>query len=359
MTNKKTADSVQLLSPFVYLRPSVRMEAFIVLFLLSLQVLMLFVTKSYGSLLIVLSSLLASFSADFIMAKKKFSDSFEVVSVSTRALIISLLIPSGFPPVAVFFITFSVLFINRLSLGGFANSWINPAAVIVAICWIVGMKFFPDIRLSVTDLQSKNIALSLIHDGTFPLNSCDVAVTNFLNKKLFSLFGISIPEGYFSLFWDSHSSIPAFRFNLLTLLSSIVLLGSDVLNPIIPAVFIFTYSILVKFFAPFFYNGTMFQGDVILALLSSGTLFCTFFLLQWHGTTPFSNRGRFFYGFFAGILAFFIMGIGLSPAGFAFIVLITNMISLFIQSIENRILGDYTKNVILNKVRLVKEGCDA
>ncbi len=359
MKNKEILYKSVFLSPFKYLRPSVRTESYIMLTLLLMQVLMLFITKSVDSLLIVLASLLASYAADLLNSEKNYKSSFVMISSTIRALVIALLIPAGFPPATVFFVSFVVLFLNKHTLGGFANSWINPAALTVTVCWIIGMKFFPETSLSGVALQSKNIALSLIQDGTFPQNSFDVTVTNFLNRKLFSLFGVSIPEGYFSLLWDSHSSIPAFRFNLLTLISSIVLLAADVLNPIIPAVFIFTYGILVKLAAPFFYNGLMFQGDVILALFSSGTLFSTFFLLQWHGTTPFSNRGKWFYGLFAGILAFFIMGIGLSPVGFAFVILIVNVFSLFIQGIENHFLKEYMGTVLMNQVKAVKEGVDA
>ena len=359
MKNKENLYKSIFLGPFTYLRPSVRTEAYIVLSLLLLQVAMLFVTKSFDSLLIILASLLAAFAVEFLNKNQSYKNLFVIISSAIRGLVIGLLLPSNFPPVAVFFIAFFVLFINKHTLGGFANSWINPAAVTVAICWIIGVRFFPAIELPGTAFQSKNIALLLIQNGTFPLNSFDVTVTNFLNRRLFSLFGVSIPEGYFSLLWDSHASIPAFRFNLLTIISSIVLLGTDVLNPIIPGVFIFTYGILVKVAAPFFYDGTIFQGDVILALLSSGTLFCTFFLLQWHGTTPFTNRGKWLYGFFAGVLAFFILGIGLSPAGFAFIILITNILSLFIQSVENHFLKDFTSSVLLQQVKAVKEGNDA
>ena len=77
---------------------------------------------------------------------------------------------------------------NKYILGGYANSWINPIAVSVAICWIIGMKFFPELELSMSILQSKNIALNLIQNGIFPINSFDLTVTNFLNKRLFSLF---------------------------------------------------------------------------------------------------------------------------------------------------------------------------
>ena len=359
MKNKENAYKSVSLSPFSYLKPSVRTEAYLVLFLLCLQVLMLFLTKSFDSLFIILASVLASYASEFLNKEKNYKNLFVIISSMIRGLAIGLLLPSGFPPLAVFFITFFILFVNKYILGGYANSWINPIAVSVAICWIIGMKFFPELELSMSILQSKNIALNLIQNGIFPINSFDLTVTNFLNKRLFSLFGVSIPEGYFSLFWDTHATIPAFRFNLLTLLSSIILFGSDVLNPIIPTVFIFTYGILVKIVAPLFYGGMIFQGDVILALLSSGTLFCTFFLLQWHGTVPFSNRGKWFYGLFAGFLAFFILGIGLSPVGFVFLILIVNVISLFIQAIENRFLRDYTNSVLLKQAERIREGNDA
>ena len=359
MNSKNNSYASVFLSPFTYLRPSVRTEAYIVLALLLCQVAMLFLTQSFSSLFIVLASLLASYAVDFLNAERNYKSSFVIIASTIRALLIALMLPESFPPTAVFFIVFFVLLINKYLMGGFANSWVNPVAMTVALCWIIGMKFFPHLNLSEDVLQSKNIALSLIQNGTFRLNSFDVSVTNFLNRRLFSLFGVSIPEGYFSLFWDTHASVPAFRFNLLTLVSSIILLGSDVLNPIIPAVFIFTYGILVKVAAPFFYNGLLLQGDVILALLSSGTLFGTFFLLQWHGTTPFTNRGRWICGICAGVLAFFILGIGLSPAGFAFIILIVNVLSLFIQSIENHFFTDYTNSVLIPRVKLVKEGVDA
>ena len=164
---------------------------------------------------------------------------------------------------------------------------------------------------------------------------------------------------YVSLFWDSHSTIPAFRFNLLTIVSSIVLLSTEVLSPIIPAVFMAVYASLVKIFAPVFYDGFLFSGDIILALLSSGTLFCAFFLLPWHGTTPYTNRGKWCYAFIAGILAFFILGAGLSPSGFAFAILIVNVLSLFIQNVENHFLREYTNSSLMNSVKSVREGNNA
>ena len=353
------------LHPFRYLRPSVQTEALIFIILLSLHVLLLALTKSYASLVIVGCALLASFCAEFFgtyaheKIERNWTDSFEWLSSAIRGILIALLLPSSFPPVAAFFITFWVLFINARILGGFANSWVNPVAATVAVAWLIGMKFFPEVALSVTELQSRNPALLLIQNGVFPIHSFDVGVTSFLNKRVFSLFGVSIPDGYVSLLWDSQSSIPAFRFNFLTLLSSIVLLATDVLNPIVPLTFTVVYVLLVRLVAPFCYNGPFLQGDIILALFSSGTLFCTFFLLQWHGTTPFTNRGKFFYGLIAGLVAFCIVGAGMSPAGCAFTILIMNIASLFIQTVENRFYQKFTDSVLMEQIQSVKEGTNA
>ncbi len=356
---KNEAYKSVFLSPFSYLKPSVWTEACVLSFLLLLQVFLLIATKSFSSLIVIFSALLASFASDILYEKQNYKKSFEILSSLIRGLFIGLLLPETFPPVAVFFVAFSVLFVNRYIFGGFGNSWINPIAVTVAVCWLIGMKFFPEVSVSISSLQSKNPALSLIQNGIFPKNEFDLPITNWLNKRLFSFLGVSIPEGYVSLFWDSHSAIPAFRFNLLTLVSSIVLLSTDILSPIIPAVFTIVYASLVKIFAPFFYGGFLFNGDIILALLSSGTLFCTFFLLSWHGTTPYTNRGKWFYAIFAGILAFFVLGVGLSPSGFAFTILIVNVFSLFVQNVENHYLRNFTSTDLIEQVKAVKEGNNA
>ncbi|MBQ0052582.1 MAG: RnfABCDGE type electron transport complex subunit D [Treponema sp.] len=347
------------LSPFRYLKPSVRTEAYFILVLLIPQLIMLGLTKSFDSLILILASCIASClveGVDLFFQKK---DKFSWVIALLNGIMIGLLLPASFPVFPVFVISLCVLLINRYILGGFANSWINSIAITVAICWIIGMKFFPPVSLSLAELQTRNPALALIQNGTFSINSLDAEITAFLNQKVFSIFKVSIPDGYVSLFWDSQSAIPAFRFNFITLISSIILIGFDIMNPIIPVTYIAVYSVLVRFIAPFFYNGPLMQGDIILAMLTSGTLFCTFYLLQWPGTTPFTNRGKFTYGIMAGIAAFFIVGCGTSPSGAVFTILIINVVSLLIQSFENKLYSDFSETVLSERVKNVKEGTDA
>ncbi len=360
MKNKTKEQSQKTyIAPFKYLRPSVRTEVNLCLILLMAQVLMLVLTKSYRSLLVLFSALLATSIVDFVDMKFEKKTVFTWTTTLTKGLLIGLLLPSTYPPIAVFCVTCVIAILDRIMLGGFANSWINPVAITVAVCWIIGMNFFPMTQVSFAELQNRNPTLTLIQNGTFPVSSYDAIITNFLNRRVFSLFKVSIPDGYVSLLWDSKSIIPAFRFNILTLISSIIAISADVLNPIIPATYLAVYSLLVKFIAPFFYHGTLMQGDVILALFTSGTLFCTFFMLQWPGTIPFMNRGKLIYGLTAGITAFFMVGCGTSPTGTVFTILIINIISLLIQSYENKISEKYAETVLKKKIRSVKEGTHA
>jgi len=358
-STKKELYKTVSLSPFKYLTPSVRTQAYFVVFALIPQLCMLFLTKSFNSLIIVCTSLFASFLAelcDYESLKKGF---FAWMIAFIRGVLIGLLLPSNFPLMPIFFITLVVILINRRILGGFATSWINPVAMTVVICWIVGMKLFPSIMLTIDELQTRNPALSLIQNGTFPMLSIDAKITNFLNNKVFGILGVSIPDGYVSIFWDTKSVIPAFRFNFITIISSIVLFAFNIYGLMIPSTFIITYGVLVRVVAPFFYHGPIFQGDVLLALLTSGTLFSTLFLLQWQGTIPLMNRGKFIYGVISGVVAFFIIGTGSSSVGFVFTILIMNVVSPLIQKIENYFEQKYIENVVAKKVKVLSDGVNA
>lgn len=357
--NQKRAEYNVQLAPFKYLKPSVRTESYFFLSLLVLQLLLLVFTKSWNSLFVVFSAVFASVFSEAIDLRFQEKDRFTWTICVIKGILIGLFLPSSFPVIPVFFVSFCVFLVNRYILGGFANSWINPVAVTVAVCYIIGLKFFPEVSVTLSDLQSRNPALALIQNGTFPVNQEDLKITAFLNRKIFSAFKVSIPDGYVSLLWDSHSSIPAFRFNFLTIVSSIALLSFDIISPIIPTCFIFVYSLLVRFVSPFFYQGPLFQGDVILALFTSGTLFCAFFLLQWHGTVPLTNRGKVFYGIFSGIIAFLIAGAGTSPSGMVFTVLILNIVALLIENVENHYSSKFAVDVLKKRVQAVREGENA
>lgn len=343
------------LKPFSFISKSVETGGIFILALLSLQIIMLFFTKSFSSLVLVLFAVLASVFSELVyyFTKKKFASSF-IYSI-INGILVGLLLPQDYPPFAIFIITFFCFTICKYAWDGFGHSWVNPVALTVVLLYFLNPDYFKNFALDFESLKTKNPTLILIQNGTVPILSVDSKITAFLNKTVFNLFGIVIPEGYVSLFWDSGANIAAFRFNFITLISSIILLSFDMIDALIPTIFIFTYSVLVRFVLPLFLGETSISGDIFLALLTSGTLFSTLYLLQFFGTTPLSLCGKIVFAIISGILAFFIIGFGTSSCGYIFVILCMNVISPIIQYFENLAVNKKLNKVLLPKIKALKE----
>ena len=184
------------LRPFSYITPSIGNINIGLLLLLIPQVIMLVITKSYGSLFIIISAEIASFTAEGLYKIIEKNYTFSWITAAVQGIIIGLLLPSNYPFVSVFFITLFTLLCAKYAFGAYTNSWINPVAITVAVAYFLNMSVFPAFLLTSSDLQSRNSALVLIQNGTVPLSSVDSSVTAFLNKTVFKIAGINIPEGY-------------------------------------------------------------------------------------------------------------------------------------------------------------------
>ena len=343
----KLQKKMQNINPLFFIRPSIYAVNIRFLFLLALQYTMLLVTKSYDAAIVIGSSTLggiAAASINFLIFHEK---PFHFLNIILQGMVIGFLLPQEYPVVIVFFITFFTLVISRCVLFKSINCWINVCCVAVLIAWFIGRRFFPQFIITSDLVPLKNSSVYLIQNGSFPIYSFDSTITNFLNTKLFSFFKVTVPEGFVSLFWDTHSSIPAFRFNLLTIISSIIIFSDNAFSGIIPSLMLIVYGILVRLFAPMIFGGDFNQGDILLAFLTGGTLFCSVFLIQWYGTVPIYLSGKILLGVLAGIIAFLIMGVGTSPIGIIYTVLITNFANIFIRAIQED--KKINKNLILKK----------
>lgn len=305
-------------------------------FLLALfpQIILLFTTRTYSSITIIacaIAGALCSRMWNFLKREKVFFSA--LYSILTGTLI-GFFLPASYPPIAVFFITLTFMTSVNLFFGGQGVSWVNPVVLTVAAAWFIGHFNFPGFEIFGDDLLFKNPSLSLIQNS-FAENPVDERLTVFLNESVFALFSVSIPEGYVSFFWDNFSQIPAFRFNALTLLASVFLIAFDLENGMIPLVYLLVYSIFVKFLSPVMTGGVPFSGDLLLALLSSGTLFTAFFILQWDGTVPYTKQGKLLYAACGGIFAFVFCGTGTSPVGSMMAILFLNLLAPMIQVYEN------------------------
>ncbi|MDD7416511.1 MAG: RnfABCDGE type electron transport complex subunit D [Treponemataceae bacterium] len=333
---KKTFRNLRL-SPFLYLTPSLTHISLAIFGLLLPQIVMLFVTKSYSNLLRILISIVASYLAEILSNKIRHTNTLLDFTALVQGLMIGMFIPSNYPLITVFFFTFISLLLSKHIFGGTGATWINPVAFTVVFFYLLGMSFFPETMITKALLEGGQPGLDLINSGCFDLISLDSKITFALNTHFFSHLGIEVPNGYISLLWDSGSPIPAFRFNFLTLLASIILISFDMINWIAPAVYLFVYALFVLLFSQVAFTGKFAHGDVLFSILTSGTLFTAFFMVDSYGTTPQSLGGKIIYGAIAGIFCFLICGCGTSSIGNMFTILICNIISPIIQYFEDRI----------------------
>ena len=345
--NKNLSKNITTLRPFIHISPSISMICIKLFILLGLQILMLIITKSYNSLALVFTSFCGAACASSLSYLIYKDPIYNCWPLLIQGILIGLLLPESYPLATVFIITFSCLFVSRTLVFKSINSWVNVPVVAVIVAWFIGSNYFPSFLISNEMLTLKNPSTYLIQDGTFNIYKFDSIITNFLNSSIFRLFKINVPEGYVSLWWDCKSVIPAFRFNFITIISSIIIFSDNSFNPTVPTFFITVYIILVRLFAPVFVGGNINSGDILLALLTSGTLFTATFLIQWFGTTPITLAGKIIYGCIAGCMAFFITGCGTSPIGMVYTVLVSNIVNLLIRYFEEKN-NKIKLNLILN-----------
>ena len=336
---------LQNINPFIYTRPSISAVTVRILILLLIQVVMLLFTKSYDAVVVIGTTTLggiAAASVNFLIYHEK---PFQFMNIILQGIFIGFLLPQEFPVVVAFFITFFTLMISRCILFKSVNCWINICCVAVMIAWFIGRKYFPDFMITKDLISLKNSSVYMIQNGSFPIYSFDSTITAFLNEKLFSIFKVTIPEGFVSLLWDTNSSIPAFRFNLLTIISAVVIFADNAFSFIIPTLMLSVYAVLIRLFGTIFFGGSFNQGDIILAFLTSGTLFCSVFLIQWYGTVPILLSGKIILGILAGVFAFLVTGAGTSPIGMVYTVLITNFTNIFIRAFQEKNIPDHKNEI--------------
>jgi electron transport complex protein RnfD len=325
-----TRPAQNFLRPYWYTTPAYN-ALFLVLALVP-QVLMLAISQSYQALIVVGATLLAALAAEALNMLLTRTRIFHALLAAEQGLLVGLFLPETFPPWAAFLLTLCTLLIAYHSFGGVASAWVSGPALAVAMGYFIGAQFFPPLLLSRAQLVTENPSTLLL--SQLPLIAKDPAITAVLNSLSFPISGTVLPQGFVTLFWDTGALIPAARFNLITLVTSVVLLATGVLRPLVPFCFTATYLVLVRVFAPVVVGGALGTGDMLLAALTGGTLVTAFFLLDGPGLAPLSRQGKIVYSCGAGALMFLFCGSGTSPAGAVFTVLGANLLSVFVQFAE-------------------------
>ena len=319
-------------APYVYTGMNARQTAILVLSLLSLQLIAMGIMHDFVSIFLVISAGAAATLASFLIGYMQGKGSFDIYALVT-GLLIGFFLPVSGGFVFSFLIAFMSYFFSWGVFGGKGSSWINPvmlAACIAAVCK-------PDCfvqPVSFDRIISGGSVFAALDGSGLLQTPADQYITSMFNSTFLHGVDVTLPEGYISLFLHYPSAVPAFRYNLLTLCSSIVLLSVKTIHKTLPFTFLIVYGLLVYLFPSAGQASAYGKGDILSAILTSGALFSAFFVMNDSGSIPRSWEGRFITGILTGIFAFCIAGPGAIPAGIPFAVLFVDCLTPLIEWLE-------------------------
>lgn len=324
-------------APFIYTRPSASKINLLIIGLLLIQVAVLVISADFYALLNIIFSLSGVLLVEHLFQYKTLGS----LKFSTQAVITGILIGFFMPVkigfVFVFFLSGFSLFITKILFGGSGTNWINPVAAAVCMAYISGPEIFPPILSGTNLIREYGGFFRVLESNSLLKLKSDSSITSILNSVFLHGAGITLPEGYITMFLNSTSSIPAFRYNIISLLSSIILFSTRAANYVLSAVFLLTYGVLIWIFSQVPVSGAYFAGDILAAFLTGGVLFSAFFVMTESSSAPKTEYGKAICGFLIGIFAFFICGAGASSVGVAFSIVLVNILTPLIEKMEVKI----------------------
>ena len=322
-------------APYIYTGMNARRTAILVISLLSLQLIIMGILHDFASIFLIISAGAAATLASFLISYTQSNQSKAVFDI--HALVTGLLIGFFLPVNSGFIFSFLIAFMSYFFswgvFGGKGSSWVNPvmlAACIAAVCK-------PDCFIQpvgFNQIVSNGSVFAAMEGSGLLQTPADQYVTSMLNSTFLHGVGVTLPEGYIKLFLYYPSAVPAFRYNFLTLCSSIILLSAKTVHKTLPFTFLTVYGLLIYLFPSAAQANAHGKGDILSALLTSGALFSAFFVMNDGGSIPRSSGGRCITGILTGIFAFCIVGPGAVPAGIPFTVLFVNCINPVIDRLE-------------------------
>ena len=322
-------------APYIYTGVNAWHTAMLVLSLLLLQLIAMGIMHDFASIFMIISAGTAATLASFLIGYTQGKRVFDIHALLT-GLLIGFFLPvnSGF--VFSFLIAFMSYFFSWGIFGGKGFSWINPVMLAACIAAICKPECFVQ-PISFDRIAADGSVFAALEPSGLLQTPTDQYITSMFNSTFLHGAGVTLPEGYIGLFLHYPSAIPAFRYNLLTLCSSIVLLSPKTINKTLPFTFLFIYGLLVYLFPSVGQTGVYGKGDILSALLTSGALFAAFFVMNDGGSIPRSWAGRCMTGILTGIFAFFITGPGAIPEGIPFAVLFVDCLNPLIEWMESYI----------------------
>jgi len=279
---------------------------------------------SFLSLIVALAALFSALLTELLITYKAAGlDKLKDGSAAASALVLALLLPNGIHPAyAALGAVFAVAVVKH-GFGGLGANWLNPALG----GWLFARFSWP---------RAFSIALNGSPDGPDAAGTViGNMISGTLNKTVFSFFGAELPSGYIDLFALKTPGIMADRAVLALVLGTAVIAASGISLSCISFVYIAVFGLLTRIFGDI--SGSIWNGDVLYALLSGGTLLTAFVLVSDPSTGAKSVPGGVLAAVLAAVLGFVFRFYGGETYGCLYAAALVNTLIPLIYRAERRL----------------------
>jgi len=277
-------------NPLVNVSRSTAARMWIVAICEFLAVLQSAIGDSFSSLIIALSALVSALLTELLITHKTYGfGKIKDGSAAVSALALALLLPNHIHPVYAALSAAFAIAVVKHSFGGLGANWMNPALG----GWLFTRFSWPK-------------AFSIALNGSGGLDESGTVIGNMinssLNRTIFAFLGAELPPGYIDLFALKTPGIIADRAMLVLVLATAVIAASLISRSWLSFIYLAVFGLLARMLGDI--SGSLWNGDVLYALLSGGTFVTAFILISDPSTGAKSIPGGIIAAVLAAVLGF-------------------------------------------------------
>ena len=277
---------------------------------------------SFLSLIVALTALSSALLTELLMTyKTRGSGKIKDGSAAASALVLALLLPNQIHPVYAALSAVFAIAVVKHSFGGLGANWLNPALG----GWLFARFSWPG-------------AFSVALNGSGGVDGAGSALGNMingsLNKTIFSFLGAELPPGYIDLFALKTPGIIADRALLAIVLATAVIAASQISRSWLSFVYLAVFGLLTRMLGD---PGSLWNGDVLYAFLSGGTLVTAFILISDPSTGAKSMPGGVIAAVLAAALGFVFRFYGHEFFGCLYAAAVVNTLIPLLYKAERRL----------------------
>ena len=320
------SDTVFELRPQVNISRSTSARMWLVFCCAFIAVIQSSIGDTGDSFVIAIFALISAIITELLITRKEYGFAkIKDGSAAASALVLALLLPNQIHPIYAALGAVFAIAVVKHSFGGLGSNWLNPALG----GWLFIRCSWPTVFGNALARASENIPDAATSVGG--------AIGGFLNKAVFLSFGAELPPPYIDLFSLQTPGIIADRAALAVVVTTAVIAAFQISRSWMSLVFLAVYGLLVRMAGDIYAEGLWWNGDIIFAFLSGGTLVTAFILIADPSSGTKSAAGNVLTAVFAAALSFAFRYIGGVFYGCFFAVALINALTPLLCKFEKKL----------------------